>query len=788
MVLPIEGMHCASCVGRVERGLKQVPGVLEAVVNLATGEAHVIALPGVGLAALRAAVEASGFTVPEEPDELPSPPCEGGAGGVRRRGGGKSPEKLTPLPPPFVRGEGLHERDLRDYRRRLLVAAVLTLPVFAIAMGHLKFPGHTYLQLLLTTPVLAWCGAPFFRAAAKSLRHGAAEMNTLIAVGTGTAYLYSLVATLAPRFVSATGPPHVYYETAAVILTLILLGRTLEARAKARTSAAIRTLLDLQPPTARVIRGGQELDLPVEAVVPGDRVLVRPGEKVPVDGVIVEGGSAVDESMLTGESLPVEKGVGDEVFGATLNKTGSFQFQATKVGQDTVLQQIVRLVQQAQGSKAPIQRLADVVSSIFVPAVILIALGTFLGWFFLGPSEDRLPRAMLNAVAVLIIACPCALGLATPTAILVGTGKGAELGILIKGGESLELAHRLQTVVLDKTGTLTRGEPQVAAIHPTNGWGEEELLRLAASAERGSEHPLGEAVVRAARERGLSLAEAQRFQALAGHGVTAMVEGRAVVLGSAKLMAEREISSPSLLTGRAGEGSLNEAAANLADAGQTVIWVAVDGQAVGLLGVADTLKDTSREAVQRLRSLGLEVVMLTGDQPRPAEAIARQVGLDRVLAEMRPEGKVEAVRQLQAEGKVVAMVGDGINDAPALAQADLGIALGSGTDVALEASDVTLVRDDLRGVATAIELSRATMRTIRQNLVWAFLYNTLSLPLAASGLLHDSGPMVASLAMALSSVSVVSNSLRLRGWRPSTHAPSAPGSTASGHRSREPAA
>jgi Cu+-exporting ATPase len=548
----------------------------------------------------------------------------------------------------------------------------------------------------------------------------------------------------------------VYFEAAAVIIALILLGRLLEARAKARTGDAIRGLMGLQARTARVVRAGRELEIPVEQVLPGDLVQVRPGEKIPVDGLLREGESAVDESMLTGESLPVTKRPGDEVFGATINRTGAFRFQATKVGKDTALQQIIRLVQDAQGSKAPIQRLADVISGIFVPVVLCLAIAAFVLWFDLAPVETRLQQALVAFVSVLIIACPCALGLATPTAVMVGTGKGAENGVLIRGGESLETAHKLTAIILDKTGTITRGQPALTDVIPVAPFDEAELLRLVAGAEGASEHPLGEAIVRGARERGLTLSPATGFSSLTGRGLEATVDGRQVLIGNRRLMTERGIDM----------GALETELERLAAEGKTPMLAAVDGRPAGVVAVADTMKESSPAAVAALKRLGLQVVMITGDNRHTAEAVGRQVGIDRVMAEVLPEHKAEQVRKLQAEGQVVAMVGDGINDAPALAQADVGIAIGTGTDVAMEASDITLIRGDLQGVVTAIALSKATMRTIRQNLFFAFVYNVLGIPLAAGVLYPFFGitlsPIIASAAMALSSVSVLTNSLRLK--------------------------
>ena len=739
----------------LEAHLQRVRGVVEAAFNLATMAVRVEYLPGeADVPTIRRAIESFGYRVRDS---------QGDAEGV----GAADVEQAARL------------AEYRDLRMRFIVAATLSLPVLVIAMSHgriawLDFPGVNWLQLALTTPVVLYGGAQFYRGAWAALRHRAADMNTLIAIGTGAAYLYSIAATIAPRiFVAAAtastqashdahggaGAP-VYFEAAAVIIALILLGRMLESRAKGQTGDAIRRLMGLQAKTARVVRDGEERDVPVEEVVPGDAVVVRPGEKVPVDGVVEDGASAVDESMLTGESLPVEKRAGDEVFGATLNKTGSFRFRATKVGRETALQQIVRLVQDAQGSKAPIARLADVVSGVFTPVVLCVAIAAFVAWYVLAPVDSRFTMALVAFVSVLIIACPCALGLATPTAIMVGTGKGAERGVLIKGGEALETAHKLQTIVLDKTGTITRGEPAVTDVLPGGSLSEAELLRLAASAERGSEHPLGEAIVRAAQERGLALAEASGFNAIAGHGIEVTLEGKRLLLGNAKLMKDRGIAL----------GDAEERAAALAADGKTPMYVAIDGGFAGVIAVADPVKPESAEAIAAMHRLGLEVVMVTGDNRRTAEAVAQRVGLDRVFADVLPQGKVEIVKRLQGERKLVGMVGDGINDAPALAQADVGIAIGTGTDVAIEASDVTLIRGDLRGVVTAVELSRATIRTVRQNLFWAFVYNVLGIPVAAGLLYPLTGwllsPILASAAMSFSSVSVVANSLRLRRFTP----------------------
>ncbi len=744
--LRVKGMVCASCVGRVEQALERVPGVKEANVNLLAERAAVTFDAAAAKPEdLVAALDDVGYEA-QVLDESRWP--------------GAHAEEM-------VAGASSEAQELR---RRFIVALALTLPVLILGMGpHIGlFPMHltmqpwwNWAQLILTTPVLFWAGSGFFRGAWGALKQRSSDMNTLIAVGTFAAYAYSLAVTVAPGFFVAHAlNAGVYFETAAVIITLILMGRMLEARAKRSTGAAIRKLLGLQPKTARVIRDGKEQDIPLAEVRVGDSILVRPGEKIPVDGVLLSGFSWVDESMLTGESLPVEKRAGDTVFGATMNQRGAFTMEARRVGRDTALAQIVRLVEQAQGSRAPIQRLADVVTGYFVPAVLMLAVATFVGWYVLGP-EPRFLHALTAFVAVLIIACPCALGLATPTAIMVGTGRGAQMGVLIKDAESLETLHRVDTVILDKTGTITEGKPSLTDVIALPGFSKDELLRQAASAERGSEHPLAAAIVAGALERGLQAEAAEAFQAIAGRGVEARVGAHTVLLGNAALLAERKII-------RCAE--LDEQAARLSAEGKTTMLVAVDGRIAGLLAVADPIQPTAREAIARLKADGVTVAMLTGDNRRTAEAVARQVGVDRVLAEVLPEHKAEEVKRLQAEAQVVAMVGDGINDAPALAQADVGIAIGTGTDIAIEAADVALMRGDLNGVADALALSRATMRNIKQNLLFAFGYNTLGIPIAAGVLYPLTGwllsPMIASAAMALSSVSVVTNALRLRGFVP----------------------
>ena len=742
-IFPVGGMTCASCVARVEQALSSVPGVISANVNLASEKATVEYIAGTEFAELRRAVAEAGYELGSEAETL---------------------EDVTTAA----------RREIKRVRNRFIFAAILGLSIMILGFGT-SFIGKPYLLWALATPVQFWAGWRFYRGTWGALRHRTADMNTLIAVGTSAAYFYSMVAVLFPGLFVAQGlEPHLYFDTSAMIITLILLGRFLEARARGQTSAAIKKLIGMQPKTALVIRDGEEKEIPVDDVQVGDIILVRPGERVPVDGIVRQGYSSIDESMITGESIPVEKKIGDEVIGATINKTGSFQFEATKVGKDTTLAQIIRLVEEAQGSKAPIQRLADVIASYFVPTVIGIATVTFIIWYLLGPSP-ALTFALLNFVAVLIIACPCALGLATPTAIMVGTGKGAENGILIRSAEALERSHKINTVLLDKTGTLTQGEPKVTDVISIPSSSREEVLRLAASAERGSEHPLAEAIVKAASEKKLKLSPVSDFNAVPGHGIEASAEGKRLLLGNLKLIKDRGLSL----------NRLEEEANHLWEKGKTVMFLGVDSQVVGIIALADTLKPNARETIEALHKMGIEVVMLTGDNRRTGEAIAQEVGIDHVLAEVLPEDKAQEVKRVQQQGKVAAMVGDGINDAPALAQADIGIAIGTGTDVAMETGDITLIRGDLTGIATAISLSKRTMRTIKQNLFWAFAYNTALIPIAAgvlylafgssgvpSGLRFILGeygflnPILAAAAMAASSITVVFNSLRLRGFKP----------------------
>ncbi len=794
MELPITGMTCANCVATVERTLnKKVAGILEATVNFATEKATVKYIPGaVTRADIVAAIERAGYGVVQS----------------------DSPEELVDAE------KEAREREIRDQTRKLLVGVIFTLPLFLLSMsrdfgllGHWAHdPWVNTLFWLLATPVQFYTGWDYYVGGFKSLRNRSANMDVLVALGSSVAYFYSVAITVGLL------DGHVFFETSAAIITLIKVGKLLEARAKGKTSEAIKALMGLQAKTARVERNGQEMDIPVDQVIVGDRVIVRPGEKIPVDGVVVSGRSAVDEALLTGESLPVDKQAGDEVIGATLNKQGLLKVEATRVGRETALAQIIRLVEEAQGSKAPIQALADKVSAIFVPAVMLIALLVFVAWLASGAGFTA---ALVRLVAVLVIACPCALGLATPTAIVVGMGKGASQGILFKNSASLERAHALQAIVLDKTGTITRGQPAVTDIvmgewgqgpgvggrisesasqrvsesasqpprpsegqsnlhasRPTstlrvqpltsnlqpltpNPQSPTPILRLAASAERGSEHPLGEAIVRAAQEQGLALSQPEGFEAIAGHGIVATVDGHQVLIGNSRLMGRYNVA----------RNGLGDTVERLQGEAKTAMWVAVDGQASAVIAIADTIKEDSPEAITSLQQQGLQTIMITGDNQATAQAIAGEVGISRVLAEVLPGDKAANVAALQQEGLVVAMVGDGINDAPALAQADVGIAIGTGADVAIEAADITLISGDLRGVAKAIALSRATMRIIKENLFWAFAYNVVLIPVAAGALsffpglpiyLRELHPIAAAFAMAFSSVTVVTNSLRLR--------------------------
>jgi len=741
----VSGMSCASCVSRVEKSLQGLPGVVSVAVNLASNRAVVEHTRDADIAGMLHAVADAGY-------------------------------KMEVVTAEEGRVDTASQREMSELRNQFIFALCVAAVIMLLSMtSALDYAWKPYLLWTLATPVQFWAGLRFYRGAWGALKHRAADMNTLIAVGTSAAYLYSVAVVLFPHFFAAAGIGHgLYFDTSAMIIALILMGRYLESRAKGQTSEAIKKLIGLRPNRATAIRDGNEVDVPVEEVVEGDILLVKPGEKVPVDGIVSEGYSAVDESMLTGESMPVEKKAGDSVTGATLNMTGSFRFRATRVGRDTVLAQIIRLVDEAQGSKAPIQRLADIIAGYFVPAVIVIAVITFFIWLIIGP-QPTFTYALLNFVAVLIIACPCALGLATPTAIIVGTGKGAEYGILIRNGETLERTQRITTIMLDKTGTLTLGRPRltdVTAIPPVT---EDEALRLAASAERNSEHPLAQTIVRYAQERGLTIPVPEAFQALPGLGIKAGIEGHAVLIGNSSLMLDNGVET----------GGADRVAEQLWNEGKTVLFLSVDNRISAVFALSDTLKPNAAAAVSALGKMGLHVVMLTGDNLRAANYIAGQAGIEEAIAEVLPENKSSEVLKLQQAGQVVAMVGDGINDAPALAQADIGIAMGTGTDVAVETGDITLMRGDLGGIVTAISLSKRTMQTIKQNLFWAFAYNVILIPVAA-GILYpffSSGdvppglqfifgqygflnPMLAALAMAASSVTVVSNSLRLKGFRP----------------------
>lgn len=756
----LHGMSCASCAHNIEEAIRSLPGVETCSVNFGAEQATVTYDPQqTSIEEIQRAIEDAGYSAYAYQEQ----------------------EMMT--------GEtdierAAHRSESRKLKRRLMFGGIATaiLVVGGLPMmTGLPLPWiprwlhHPIFQLTLTVPIQFWSGESFYEGAWKAFKRHTATMDTLVALGTSAAFFYSLFPTFFPQFFLSQGlSPDVYYEISAVVITLILLGRLLENQAKGQTSEAIRKLMGLQAKTARVIRNGQEINIPITDVEVGDLILVRPGEKIPVDGEIVEGASTIDEAMVTGESVPVKKQVGDEVIGATLNKTGSFKFRATRVGKDTFLAQIVKLVQQAQGSKAPIQRLADQVTGWFVPVVIAIAILTFILWFNL---MGNVTMALITTIGVLIIACPCALGLATPTSIMVGTGKGAENGILIKDAASLELAHKVKTIVLDKTGTITQGKPTVTDFVPANGIENElKLLRLAASLERNSEHPLAEAVVQYARSQAVELADPQEFEAVAGSGVQGYVDRQLVHIGTHRWMTELGIDTSAL------QASWDK----LEYLGRTVIWIAVDGKVEALMGIADAVKPSSVNAIRTLKRMGLEVIMLTGDNQRTANVIAREVGIDRVIAEVRPDQKASVIARLQQANnpsphhskpktlthspRIVAMVGDGINDAPALAQADVGIAIGTGTDVAIAASDITLISGDLHGIVTAIQLSRATIRNIQQNLFFAFIYNVAGIPIAAGILYPVFGwllnPIIAGAAMAFSSVSVVTNALRLRNFQP----------------------
>lgn len=724
--LQITGMTCAACAARIEKGLNRLPGVEQANVNLALETAQVRYEPGA-------------VTLEQIIDKV----SQLGYGAV--------------LKPSEQESEDIRTREIRKQRNKLIVSAVLSFPLLWAMVGHFSFTSwiwtpelfmNPWFQLILATPVQFVIGRGFYVGAYKALRSRSANMDVLVALGTSAAYFYSLYLSLESLSMPHGHTPQLYYETSSILITLILLGKWFEALAKGRSSQAIKTLMGLQAKTALVLKNGVETEVLIEAVVPGDVLIVKPGEKIPVDGLVIGGASSVDESMLTGESIPVEKKEGDAVIGATVNKHGVLRVQAAKVGSETALAQIIRVVEEAQGSKAPIQRVADVISGIFVPIVVGIAVVTFLVWFFF-VTPGSFAEALEKAIAVLVIACPCALGLATPTSIMAGSGRAAEYGILFKGGEHLEAAQGLQAIVLDKTGTITRGQPELREVVPAEGWDDAALLRLVGAAERGSEHPLADALVAGARARALELPEATAFEAVPGHGIAAVVEDRRVLAGTRRLMAREGVD---VAVAEAGMAALEAA-------GQTVLLVAVDGVYAGMVAVSDTVKETSKAAVARLKEMGLRVIMITGDNVRTAKAIAAEVGIDEVLAEVLPEGKADEVKRLQALGLKTAMVGDGINDAPALAVADVGIAIGTGTDVAMEAADVTLMRGDLEGVPDAIAMSKRTMGNIKQNLFWALAYNTIGIPVAAAGFL---APWLAGAAMALSSVSVVLNALRLQ--------------------------
>ncbi|HKJ81317.1 MAG TPA: heavy metal translocating P-type ATPase [Ignavibacteriaceae bacterium] len=739
LTLPVEGMTCASCVARVEKALKKVEGVSNVNVNFAT-EKVTLSFDDkeTDILKLTSVVEDAGYKLiaPQEKEEVAS----------KDSANMEPPEDLE------------QKKSYKQLKSEFIFAAVMTVPIMAISMISMTAWFQAWspipveyidrILFLATTIVMFVSGKRFFSITWRLLKHFSADMNTLVAVGTGTAYLYSTIAVLFPKLLSLTSSSgHIYFDTATTIIALILMGRLLEARAKDKTSTAIKKLMGLQPKQARVVRNGKEFDIPLSDLQKNDIIIVRPGEKIPVDGVITEGSTSIDESMITGESLPVDKKAGDKVIGGTINKNGSITFKATAIGKDTLISQIIKMVEQAQGSKAPIQSLADKIASVFVPTVIGIALVTFLIWYFAAGAVFT--YAMINFIAVLVIACPCALGLATPTAIMVGTGVGASNGILIKNAQSLEGAHKIKAVVLDKTGTITTGKPSVTDVIKLNGYDENKLLQFTASIENKSEHPLGMAIVDYAKKNNISLNNVEGFNSLTGLGLTAVVEGQAVAIGNLSMMKEYSVSTK----------EAEDVSSKLAMEGKTPIFVSINGELSGVIAVADTIQSTSKEAVSKLKKMGIEVVMITGDNERTANAIAKEAGVDKVIAEVMPQDKANQVKQMQNEGKFVAMVGDGINDSPALAQADIGIAIGTGSDIAIESSDITLIKGDLNGVVNAIKLSNKTLRTIKQNLFWAFIYNLIGIPIAALGFLN---PIYAAAAMAFSSVSVVSNSLLLR--------------------------
>ncbi|WP_028776039.1 heavy metal translocating P-type ATPase [Shimazuella kribbensis] len=724
--LKLTGMTCAACANRIEKGLNKLPGVSKATVNFALETAHVEYSPSeVQTKDMIQKVEKIGYKAQ-----------------LKEAAGNDSDHR---------------QKEIKKQTRKFIVSGLLSLPLLWAMVSHFSFTSFIWLpdifmnpwfQLVLATPVQFIIGGHFYVGAYKALRNKSANMDVLVALGTSAAYFYSLYLTFANIGQESHHQVELYYETSAVLITLIILGKLFEARAKGRSSEAIKKLMGLQAKTALVVRNGEEVQVPIEEVVTGDVLIVKPGEKIPVDGEVVEGTSAVDESMLTGESIPIEKRIGDAVIGATINKNGRLMVKATKVGKDTALAQIIQVVEEAQGSKAPIQRVADQISGVFVPIVVGIAVVTFLIWYFaVAPGEFA--SALEKAIAVLVIACPCALGLATPTSIMAGSGRAAEWGVLFKGGEHLESTHQINTVVLDKTGTITNGKPVLTDVRVADGINESHFLTMVGAAEKNSEHPLAEAIVEGVKEKGITMPDTEDFEAIPGYGIRAVVEKKELLVGTRKLMAKHGIDV----------AAIESKMAELEESGKTAMLVAIDGQYAGLVAVADTVKDTSQEAIRRLKELGLEVIMITGDNQRTAGAIGQEVGVDRVLAEVLPEGKAEEVKKLQAEGKKVAMVGDGINDAPALATADIGMAIGTGTDVAMEAADVTLMRGDLTSIADAIFMSRKTMRNIKQNLFWALAYNVIGIPIAALGFL---APWLAGAAMALSSVSVVLNALRLQ--------------------------